>query len=347
MAITKPPVLPVWAESGDKVQPSDVEIQTGWPLSNVPPSRQRFNWFFNYVMNAVRYFSRRGLPDWDSAETYSIGDTVIGNDNAIYRSLINSNLNKTPSTSPAEWEASAPSGAALASAIQNQTYTAFTTGGTAPNYTLDVSPSITSYVAGQRFRLKIHSGTATGVAKTLNVDGLGAKSFVMRNDLGTLSNVGVPTNTLVDVEYDGTQFVSLTNVAITGADTTKTGVVRFATSAELAAKAAGVVVSPDMIASITGGMNLSGNGHYEFSGGFILNWGFAAIGDDSYTAVTFDKAFPNSFLAGWAAPVRNGAVTGPESIGAHVGGVGLSGMSVGAHGDTIAPNGVYWFAIGK
>lgn len=103
MAIIKPPVLPTWADSGDKVQPSNVEIATGWPVTNVPPSRQRFNWFFNYVMNGVRYFSRRGLPDWDAVESYMTGDVIIGDDNLTYRSLINSNLNHVPSTSPSQW----------------------------------------------------------------------------------------------------------------------------------------------------------------------------------------------------------------------------------------------------
>lgn len=104
MAIIKPPVLPTWADSGDKVQPSDVEIATGWPVTNVPPSRQRFNWFFNYVMNGVRYFTRRGLPDWDAVESYEVGDSVIGPDGKVYRAIQAMNVNKTPSTQPAYWK---------------------------------------------------------------------------------------------------------------------------------------------------------------------------------------------------------------------------------------------------
>lgn len=103
MAITKPEVIPTWAEGGDKIRPSDVEITTGWPVSNVPPSRQRFNWLFNYLMNAVRYLTRRGIPDWDATETYSIGDSVIGPDNKIYRALTGGNLNKTPAGNPDDW----------------------------------------------------------------------------------------------------------------------------------------------------------------------------------------------------------------------------------------------------
>lgn len=346
MALTKPEVLPVWAESGDIVKPTDVEIANGWPLTNVPPARQRFNWFFNYAMNAIRYFSRRGLPDWDSAETYSIGDTVIGNDNLIYRSRINSNLNKTPSTSPTEWEVSAPS----ATAFQNQTYTAFTTGGTAPNYTLTVTPAITAYAAGQRFRVKIHA-TNSAAASTLNVSGLGAKSVFIRQitsaSASSLVDPILPAGILVDVEYNGSSFELVGEAGTAYATNSFPGSVRFANPSELAAKAAGVVVSPDMIASLTGSMNLSTPGHYEFPGGFILNWGYIAIGDDSYAAVTFDKPFPNAILAAWSCPVVNGAVGGPQSTSSHVGGIGLSGMSVGGSSDTIAPVGVYWFALGK
>lgn len=104
MPITKPPVLPAWADSGDKVQPTNAEISAGWPASNTPPSRQRFNWIFNYCANAVRYFCRRGIPDYDNAETYMTGDRVIGDDGNTYRSKIDSNIGHTPSTSATQWE---------------------------------------------------------------------------------------------------------------------------------------------------------------------------------------------------------------------------------------------------
>lgn len=104
MALTKPPVFPAWAESGDKVQPTNAEIQVGWPLSNVPPARQRWNWVLNFLANGVRYFSRRGMPDYDVAETYMIGDRIIGDDGKTYKSLQDTNLAHTPSTSPTWWE---------------------------------------------------------------------------------------------------------------------------------------------------------------------------------------------------------------------------------------------------
>lgn len=104
MPLTKPPVLPPWADAGDKVQPTDQEIQTGWPLSSVPPSRQRFNWLQNFLANGIRYLTRRGVPDYAADETYEIGDRIIGDDGKTYRSLQAANVGNTPSASPLFWE---------------------------------------------------------------------------------------------------------------------------------------------------------------------------------------------------------------------------------------------------
>lgn len=103
MALTKPPVLPTWADTGDKTQPSDAEITTGWPLSNIPPSRQRFNWLLNYLFNGVRYLTRRGMPEWAADENYMTGDRAQGPDGKTYVSLVDNNVNNTPATNPTKW----------------------------------------------------------------------------------------------------------------------------------------------------------------------------------------------------------------------------------------------------
>ena len=59
--VTKPLPLPVWAESGEKVQPSNAEIAEGWPLSATPPSRQRFNWILGYSAQIGRYLMQNGI----------------------------------------------------------------------------------------------------------------------------------------------------------------------------------------------------------------------------------------------------------------------------------------------
>lgn len=104
---TKPTVLPAWAETAtpttDTQQPTNPQIQGGWPLTATPPSRQWFNWLLNWLANGVRYFMQRGLADWDVAETYAIGAVILGTDNFIYQSLVNANVGNVPATSPTKW----------------------------------------------------------------------------------------------------------------------------------------------------------------------------------------------------------------------------------------------------
>lgn len=96
-----------WNESGtvpgDRVVLTNAEMATGFPLSAIRPDRQTFNGLLNEITNAIRYLLRRGVPDWSSAETYLIGDRVIGSNNSIYVSLTNSNTNNDPTTSATHW----------------------------------------------------------------------------------------------------------------------------------------------------------------------------------------------------------------------------------------------------
>ena len=179
MAITKPPVLPAWAESGDRVTPSNAEIQVGWPLSSIPPSRQRFNWLLNYLANAVRYFSRRGIPDYDAAETYMIGDRIIGDDGKTYRSLIDTNLAQTPSTSPTKWERWALTLAEM--------YTSLTTPAQFDN---SVKPATTAFVQRNG---KVYNGINTGISTNATLDSTFAGVLVALSTAGvtiTLPSLG-------------------------------------------------------------------------------------------------------------------------------------------------------------
>lgn len=207
MAITKPPVLPAWADAGDKVQPSNAELSVGWPVSSTPPSRQRFNWVLNYVANAVRYFSRRGLVDYDAAETYMTGDRIIGDDGKTYRSLIDNNTAQTPSTSPTKWERWGFSLADLGVNAQTQPYTAFTTTGATGAFVLTPSPALTAYAANQRFRVKFH--VAGNGADNMNISALGNKSLKQYDSTGAKVAAVIAANQLVDVEYDGVDLVVL------------------------------------------------------------------------------------------------------------------------------------------
>lgn len=101
----KPPVKPAWAEGGDRSdEPTNAEIQEGWPMSNTPPTRQRFNWLQNWFGNAIRYFMQMGIPHWDAADDYRLGSRVQTTDGKTWRAL-RANTNVQPGTSTADWVA--------------------------------------------------------------------------------------------------------------------------------------------------------------------------------------------------------------------------------------------------
>jgi len=93
-------------------------------------------------------------------------------------------------------------------ALQSQLYTAFTSAGTAPTYTLTPVPALTAYAANQRFRVKAHAAGTTG-SNTLNVNALGAKNLKQYDATGAKVPAVVTNGQLFDVEYDGTDFVIL------------------------------------------------------------------------------------------------------------------------------------------
>lgn len=86
-------------------------------------------------------------------------------------------------------------------AIQSQTYTAYTTAGTAPNYTITPSPALTSYTAKQRFSVTFNADGTPG-SNTLNVSGIGERNIYP-------SWLPVFDGATYDLQYDGTQFVAL------------------------------------------------------------------------------------------------------------------------------------------
>lgn len=101
MTQPRPTTLPVWADTGDKAQPSNSEISNGWPNTTVPPSRQRFNWILNFIANGMRYLLQRGIADWDAAEEYPVGGKVT-HAGLEYKALQVS-TNKNPASEPTYW----------------------------------------------------------------------------------------------------------------------------------------------------------------------------------------------------------------------------------------------------
>lgn len=205
MAITKPPVLPAWAESGDKVTPSNAEIQVGWPLSSIPPSRQRFNWLLNFLANGVRYFTRRGLPDYDAAETYMTGDRIIGDDGKTYRSLIDNNIAQTPSAQPTKWELWALTQAQSDLRVQNASAISSVAGGTADAITGSYTPGIAALTNGMALYVRATSANATtSPTFTPNSGTIAAKAIVKGAGSALVAGDIAGGGHWIELQYDST-----------------------------------------------------------------------------------------------------------------------------------------------
>lgn len=87
MAITRPPVLAPWADgvgSPAVTLPGSGLRAAGYAGGDIPAHGDH-NWLFNLMTNAARYFSLRGVSNWDSTETgYVAGDVCKSSDGAIY-----------------------------------------------------------------------------------------------------------------------------------------------------------------------------------------------------------------------------------------------------------------------
>lgn len=202
---TKPTPLPAWAESAggaDVLQPSNAEIQAGWPLTSVPPSRKRFNWILKYLAQGVRYLMQMGIPLWDAAEDYPVNARVMGSNGKTYKALQTS-INQDPTTATAYWQLWGTDGRD----DQLQLTTAFTTAGTAPNFTLTPAPAPAALTANLRFRVKFHAAGAG--ADQINIAGLGNKAVKQYDSTGTKVAALPVLGQLADVEYDGVDLVIL------------------------------------------------------------------------------------------------------------------------------------------
>lgn len=99
------------------------------------------------------------------------------------------------------------------SQTQNSTTTwGGTSGGTANAQTLTLTPAITAYVAGQRFRFV--AGFTNTAAATLNVNGVGAVSVVLSTTGGALTNSYIEAGSIYEVLHNGTNFRLLGDPAL-------------------------------------------------------------------------------------------------------------------------------------
>lgn len=310
MAIIKPPVLPPWADAGDKVQPSNAELQQGWPLSNVPPSRQRFNWLLNYLANGIRYFSRRGIADYDAAETYMVGDRVIDPNGKTYRCKVDNTSGVVPSSDAAKWErwgfTLTELNAELTTPAQFDNSTKAAT--TAFVHTAGLGfPGITVVSANTML-------TAENAGQLVSCNGAGGITVTLPLTTGVPIGKGIAIrcNTApgsVTISRQGGESI----VSSQGAATTltlKQGDVAFFVS-----NGAGAWTAVFESGSTLFPASLAASGYQRLPSGLILQWGSVTINaNNANTDVTLPITFPNAGL----------------QVVASVGGANSSQFAVGA-----------------
>lgn len=103
---------------------------------------------------------------------------------------------------------------------QIQMATAFTSAGTSTAYTLTPVPALAALAANQRFRVNFHA--ASGANPTLAISGLASKNLKQYNSAGTKVSAVVAAGQLVDVEYDGTDYVLLGALPVGNGGATET-----------------------------------------------------------------------------------------------------------------------------
>jgi hypothetical protein len=82
------PTQPGWADSGEAVRPATADIAIGWPASQIPPSRQEFNWLDKQQDAAIKYILRTGIAEWRATELYQGVGLAIGSNGSVYWNLL-------------------------------------------------------------------------------------------------------------------------------------------------------------------------------------------------------------------------------------------------------------------
>lgn len=142
---------------------------------------------------------------WISGTTYAIGDEVWSPaDFQAYRRKTTGAGTTDPSADSTNWQRTEVSETSL----QNQTYTAYLTGGSSTAYTLTPTPAVAALAENQEFDVEFH--TAAGATPTLAISGLTAKNLKYRDTAGAKQAVTaaqVPTGWRSRVVYDGTDYI--------------------------------------------------------------------------------------------------------------------------------------------
>lgn len=371
MAITKPPVLPPWADAAtpetDIVQPTNEEISDGWPSSTTPPSRQRWNWVLNFCANAVRYFSRRGLADWDSAETYQLDDIVRGDHGLLCRSLQNNNTNRLPSAVLSSWwgpiNAVTPASGDNSTKIATTAYVQSSITGKAN--TTGSYPGLTVGTAAQAAQAAVaasaNSVPWSGVTgRPATVGGYGITDAITTGNIAFQSvSYANSAGRAYPLRWDGNEFRvnwsgqgGQPNWLLGSTDGTNWYVYNPSNfSVNYATNAANATTQPfgtsntsiATTAFACPGFSHGGNGYDVLPSGLILQWGTTgSIGGGGSQFVTFPVSFPAICFVAVTESNTGGGTAQSESYSSPPGTAGFTKVNSGN------VSRVYrWFAVGR
>lgn len=319
----RPDDLPAFAESGDKVQPSNAEIQTGWPLSTVPPSRQRFNWILNFVSNAVRYFMQRGIAEWSIDEDYPLAGRVQHAGVTWVAILANTGIE--PGTDPLSWERWGYAESELATFIDpitpDATNNRVGVNNAAPEVTLDI-------IGTDAVRLPV----GTTAQRPAGEDG-----FIRKNSTldvieawiggawavigGAIADASTTVKGIIKTSTDAiTQTGTATDVAVTPASARSNTATAASdpTRADNSTKWATtnwIYGAMGAIATAAGfAYSFGVSGYFKFPNwfaGFIFQWGKSSVAADGSAVVSLPITFPNApFIA--VVSLESSTVAGAE-----------------------------------
>lgn len=95
MIILKPQTLNMrWATDGQKIQPADTKILSGW-AQEIPP-HQWFNWILNRADEAIAHINQRGIAEWDSFTEYQANRSYVQGSNGVIYKCILTNTDNDP-----------------------------------------------------------------------------------------------------------------------------------------------------------------------------------------------------------------------------------------------------------
>lgn len=364
----KPAVRHAWAEtppngSGDIQDPGDSFVNAGWQIGVKPP-RQYFNWVLNYNFNAVRYFSQRGIADWDPLETYQ-QNALINSGGGIFRSSINNNIgNNPPTTIGTAWQNPAVQDPLPGDlfGVTNQhwvnahfipvgsTFNAIS--GTIANAQVPLSAvqqwqgslSITfGQLVGQassaqvplaavqqwQASLLIGWGQLTGTKNADQLQGLTA---------GPLD--GFTANTLARCGSAGYLYAAYFNQASANNEDPAISQFMVTNGADNFLRKASVAT---VVATVLGPQSLGNPNGYFTVGGLIVNYGYATSATASVVA-TFTKPFPHAFLGGHC--TTNRSAPGSQGYNHLASGNNNGAIFIMDQLDASSTHGGWWIAYG-